>query len=385
MKYINKIILFCFSFIVFSLTCLADDIDFDLYVDNTTLEPGQIVNVSVLLDKISDDMEINDLTVGLNFNDDIFEYVKEDTNYLNLEDFELIMTYKVVDGILFRMTSENNTITKDLNKTDILKNIKLRIKDVDNQTAKIWVTDEFNLKQKSVSVNIYKKDSDSTLSSLSVSGFDLEPKFDKTITTYTLSVPYEKNSILINAKCESRNCKIEGNKEQNLEVGKNLFEVIVTSENENKTTYNLEVTRLGASNDNTLSSLELKDSNNEVIDIGFNSSKTSYNINLKNDIIYVTYDSECSGVNCSIDNSRGTKKLEVGNNNIKIKVISEDKVEKTYSININREEIIKEKNYSIILYLVLVFVIGLVLLYILLRNYKNSKEIEDILDDDENE
>ena len=385
-KVLNKIIVLLVTFLLFCFIVKADDIDFDLYSDLQTVEPGSIINISILLDRMDDDMELDDLSVGLNFSDDVFEFVEEkNNNYINLEDWTLSSFYKIVDGVIFRITSEDNTLTSGLNKTDIIKNIKLRVKDVDNQTAKIWVTDEFNLKQKSISINIYKKDSNSTLSSLSVSGYSLEPKFDKTVTSYTLTVPYEKESIEVNASCNSRNCKVENDGKKELEVGINLIEITVTSEDGNETTYNLEVTRVGASSDNTLSSLELTNSNNEAINIKFDPSKTTYDISVDNEIIFVTYDALCSGLNCKIDNNRGTKKLEVGNNNIKIKVTSENGKEKTYSININREEVVNngKKSSPIIYYLILVFIIGVIILIILLRNYNSNKEMEEILDSDE--
>ena len=387
---LKKVTICIISFVLFSFIVKADDIDFDLYSDKQTVEPGETISVSILLEKIADEMELNDLSVGLNFSDDIFEFVEEKNhNYVNLEDFELTNTYKIIDGIIFRIASEDNTITKDLNKTDIIKNIKLKVKDVDNQTTKIWVTDEFNLKQKSISINIYKKDGNSSLNKLSVSGFDLEPKFDKAVTNYTLTVPYEKDKIEIKAECNSRNCKVENDGTKELEVGINTINVVVYSEDENETTYTLEVTRLGASDDNSLSSLELVNSNNEVIDFKFESNKTIYDLSVKNDIIFVTYNALCSGLNCKIDNNRGTKKLEVGNNNIKIKVTSENNKERTYSININREEAVSNKKINpIVYYLIIVLVIGLIILIILLRNYYSNKDMEEILDcenDDDND
>lgn len=84
------------------------------------------------------------------------------------------------------------------------------------------------------------RDKDSSLDTLTVSNGKLSPEFSKTNMSYTVNV-LDISTITINAKANSSKAKVTGTGEKNLELGENIFNVVVTAENETKTTYKLSV------------------------------------------------------------------------------------------------------------------------------------------------
>lgn len=81
-----------------------------------------------------------------------------------------------------------------------------------------------------------------TLSSLSISGYAISPKFDKNTNTYSVTVPNNVSSVTINAKATDSKARISGTGKRNVSEGINKLNVIVTAENGNKRTYVINVT-----------------------------------------------------------------------------------------------------------------------------------------------
>ena len=87
-----------------------------------------------------------------------------------------------------------------------------------------------------------KKSTNNYLSNLSVDGYKISPKFNKSTTKYNISVPNNIRKVKITATKEDKNASVSGAGEKNLKEGKNKFEIVVTAENGNKKTYTLNVT-----------------------------------------------------------------------------------------------------------------------------------------------
>ncbi len=85
------------------------------------------------------------------------------------------------------------------------------------------------------------RSADNYLSSLSIDGYDISPKFNKNTTSYTLSVPNNVTSVNINAKVNDNNAKVSGTGKINVKEGTNKAYVTVTAENGNKKTYTLKI------------------------------------------------------------------------------------------------------------------------------------------------
>lgn len=86
------------------------------------------------------------------------------------------------------------------------------------------------------------KSSNSYLSSISIDGYEIEPKFDKETLEYAVTVKEETEKININAQLADSSAKVTGLGEVAVSEGVNNFEIVVTAENGSKRTYKLVVT-----------------------------------------------------------------------------------------------------------------------------------------------
>ena len=81
------------------------------------------------------------------------------------------------------------------------------------------------------------------LKSLEIEGYELTPAFAKDISSYSLEVPNEVESITINATKDDSSATVSGDGVKELTEGLNKFEIVVTAEKGNKKTYTVDVTR----------------------------------------------------------------------------------------------------------------------------------------------
>lgn len=85
----------------------------------------------------------------------------------------------------------------------------------------------------------YKYSENNNLSSLNVEGFEFE--FDKNKTEYSITVPNDTKSVKIGATAEDGKARVNGIGDFEVKEGDNLIEVVVTAENGDKKTYNLNI------------------------------------------------------------------------------------------------------------------------------------------------
>ncbi len=110
---------------------------------------------------------------------------------------------------------------------------------------------EISLKCNSVTISVRSKSSSTsnntpksstnTLKSLSVDGAQLNPKFDKGTTEYSVTMPKNTEKIKINATKEDSKSTVTGTGEKNVSEGMNKFNIVVTAENGYKKTYTINV------------------------------------------------------------------------------------------------------------------------------------------------
>ena len=85
----------------------------------------------------------------------------------------------------------------------------------------------------------YKYSDNNNLNSLKVEGFEFE--FDKNKTDYSINVPNDTKSVKIGATAEDGKARVEGIGDFEVKEGDNLVEVVVTAENGDKKTYNINI------------------------------------------------------------------------------------------------------------------------------------------------
>ena len=375
-----SLIVFLFTFIIGVNYVNGATMSMDIKSNKTTFEPGDTVEINLVVACVTNGVNISIVDTGFEYDTNVFGTVddksteirngwsiKEKSANNNGSYLVSVFTDSSKNFINSQAASEN---CADGTYAKLLSGYRLKVKDVENQKSTIWVT-ENGKRVSSVEITIFKADDNNNLKSLEIDGVDLEPKFSPKDTTYEAKVPYDKTSINIKAECDGKNCTVSNTGEKNLEVGENRFEIISISESGSKKIYNIFISREDASKDTSLSKLKIKDSNGNVLPIGFKSDKLNYNINVNNDVLFLEFETECKGINCEVEKV-DTKKLEVGENEVVIKVKAEDGTTGEYKITINRM-----KKKSIILYII----IGIILLggigtgvYFIIKKKKGNKK-----------
>lgn len=186
-----------------------------------------------------------------------------------------------------------------------------------------------------VKVNQNVPSSISTLSEITISEGELNPNFSSSITNYSVNVEYEVESIELNAIATNGEATISGDGEKQLNVGDNSFIIKCTAEDGSYTDYTININRQ-KSDDATLSSLEVE---GQTLSPEFNSNVTNYNVEVLNAVDNVNIIAKANDTNASISGA-GNQAVNVGANNFNIVVTAQDgTTNKTYSINITRNEV----------------------------------------------
>ena len=86
------------------------------------------------------------------------------------------------------------------------------------------------------------KSSDTALKSLMVEGKNLNPEFNKDVTSYNLTVDNSTKKIKINAEANNSKSTVAGTGEKDVKEGENKFDIVVTAENGDKKTYTINIT-----------------------------------------------------------------------------------------------------------------------------------------------
>ena len=222
-------------------------------------------------------------------------------------------------------TDINSTITSGVgnyNMTESTKTIEIVVVSEDLSTTK-----KYTLKI------VRTKSSINTLSDITVSSGSLSPQFKSDITSYTVNVAGDVNSIDIGAQLTDNRATIEsGTGSHQLSVGNNKITIRVKSESGAYLDYTLNVVR-DLKFDNNLTSLTVdgvsvpnffQDTLEYTLD-NVPYLKTSINI----DAILSDTDASVSGI--------GFKDLKTGLNTFEVKVTAQNGDEKVYKINVTRE------------------------------------------------
>ena len=191
------------------------------------------------------------------------------------------------------------------------------------------------------------KSSNSKLASLQITEGIIAPEFNRDITEYSISVPNEITALNISAVADDSTAEVEivGNEE--LQVGENNIQIIVTAEDGSTTTYNILATR--ADEELSLQSLSIYyiDENGKKVELKLNPifalNVYEYNIleKLSNTVNKLEVEAIATKENAKIEIT-GNNELKAGQNEISIKVTLTDEAgleeQKTYTILVEKEE-----------------------------------------------
>lgn len=155
------------------------------------------------------------------FKSDVFKYkvkVSATTNSL------VFMNIETTDSRAKSLTTNNNKISNG----DIVK---------------IVVTAEDGTTSKTYEFEIIKGAPSVALKSLKINGYALNESFNADTLRYTATIPYEIDTLTIEAPPEGENAKVTITGNTNLKLGANTIKVTVTDEDGNSRTYEIIVTR----------------------------------------------------------------------------------------------------------------------------------------------
>ena len=227
------------------------------------------------------------------------------------------------------------------------------------------------------------KSSDNYLKSLTItSSHEIKPSFNKNVTSYNITVPYEVDKLNLSAIPNDSKSKVEITGNENFKVGEiNTVEIKVTAEDGSIRIYSLNVTR-----STTSSKTDLKDIIIDNADLSpkFDPNNQDYTTKVdgKTDKLDIKANPSDSSSKVEII---GNENLKEGHNTVLIKVTDKDGFIKYYSIDVE-----KEKQESKILGLtpvqfgIIAGIISLLLLWILLLLFRKKKDDDDNNDNNSN-
>ena len=179
-----------------------------------------------------------------------------------------------------------------------------------------------------------------SLTSLSVNAGSLSPAFKSGTKSYKVSVGADVSSIKVSASAASGSKFVSGygSRTVKLNYGSNTINVKVKNSANKVTTYKIVVTRAdNRSNVNTLSNLTV---DKGTLNPPFQSSVTNYTVNVSNNVTQITVGATLTDSKSSFANGFGpqTYDLQLGTNQIYVKVVNEKGSTNVYNITVIREE-----------------------------------------------
>ena len=248
---------------------------------------------------------------------------------------------------------------------------------------------DFDTSIKDITI-IKKVSSNSDLASLEASVGKFDIPFDKDITTYTLTVPYDTESVILSGLLADVNAKVVGLTKYEI-IGDEMVAVItVTGEDGTTKEYTVYIVREAKpeevkteasfiSNNNIVkkysSNNYLKELSIDGYEIAFDKDTLEYNIRVKSDVnsLDIKAIAEQAGARVEIT---GNEKFKTGDNTVIITVTAEDGSTREYKINVNKEEAKKEAPLEIedssnaaekVVIIILIVLVVLGLLYLIFK------------------
>lgn len=297
-----------------------------------------------------DSIELINSTQVKTTSDCLYSEIKYNVNKSTVNSLSMIkidnheLEYFNEDNLVYDITVQSNiekiniTAIKKDNKSVVIGDIGEKKLAYGMNKLTIDIISESGVK-KSYKLNVEREDLRSgidTLKTLTVSTGDINFKPD--VTEYNINVANNVDKITIKSSLtdsKARYVEDYQNKEVELIEGSNKIEIKIISEKGNIKIYTLNINR-ALSGNNSLKSLKVNDDKITLVENEF-----IYNVSFENDIDKVT-------INAVANDSRALVKVEdeyvlqVGNNEINIKVVAPNGKEASYILNITRKKLLSK-------------------------------------------
>lgn len=238
-----------------------------------------------------------------------------------------------------------------------------------------------NVNRESLNSVASTKSSDNYLTDLTIkSTNDIDKEFDKNLSVYNITVPYEVDKLDLSYTLSSKKANVTVVGNENFKVGEvSTVEIQVTAEDGSLRTYTLNVTRSPNESEAILEDLKIA---NYELSPTFNKDTTVYTITVPNNVDKLDISTKVpEGSTVEII---GNENLKAGKNNVWIKVTDKNGYSKLYKVEVNKEdstvqtstdsELTTMKMLLIALLIGLLFLLLFLLLYLLLGRKKEEKE-----------
>ncbi len=276
------------------------------------------------------------------YNIDVFKDRNNNSNLLNIE----VEGYNLDKSFDKDIKEYTVTIPKDVtslkvNVTPESDKATYTIRgnnNLNNNTNTIVITSIAEDKSYQVyTITVNKEISDNNyLSSIEVTGANLNEEFNKENLNYTINVDGSVDKIVINGILEDSTATITGNGIYALIKGENTINLVVTSELGNIRTYTITVNK-SLNNDVTLKEVK----NNHFSEVIKNEDETKnydYLINVQYEVNSIDIEGIASALTSKVIGN-GTYSLKTGNNDIILRVTAEDKITvKDYIVRVVRDK-----------------------------------------------
>ena len=181
-----------------------------------------------------------------------------------------------------------------------------------------------------------KKSSDSTLKSLSVSGYALSPGFSSGTKNYSMNVANGITGLKVTAVPNDSKAKVSISGASNWSVGNNTIKITVTAEDGSQSVYKVNVNRASAKVKSKDTNVDLVILSAHTITPNFSNNVNEYFVTVANDVEKLDLKVTPYDKNTKVKIS-GNDKLTVGEENkVTITVTAEDGTNKTIVLHVTR-------------------------------------------------
>lgn len=368
---------------------------------NTELNPATSVDVNINLGLVYGGLP-KEIYVGDTFKLNVLVKSENASDYINginalvTTGNNLKLTNVTYNSNLIGTFKDNNLVAagKDLKNEEVLLTLEFTaIKEgkdsitLSGSIAKNENIEEFeNL---TTEVNVIRKiSSNNNLSSLKASVGTFDIAFDKDVTVYTLTVPYDTESVILSGSLEDITSTVDGLIEYKLTDDKTTANIIVVAEDGTIKVYTVYIIKEAKpenvatpvtyyySSNNYLKSLEI-----DGYEITFNKETNEYKITVKNDVTSLDIKAIPEDSRARVEIT-GNEKFKKGNNTVTITVTAEDGSTREYKITANKESEKKEALTEIegnsntaekVVIIILIILVVLGLLYLIFK--KDEQEV----------
>ncbi len=239
-------------------------------------------------------------------------------------EYELEVENEIKDITIIGQAEDENAVVEGNGKYTL---------EVGETTIKIGVTNQEEKREYTLKVT--RKGSDNTyLKYLTVAEGVIEPEFERDKEEYTVYVPDDKKKITLDYEPEDETSKVEEIGNEETEEKENDIIIRVTSTSKKTREYHLHVIR----EDAAIFSNRLLDI---TVDKGtlsprFDPDKSEYIVTVSGEEESIKISVVRESVQSTVEGA-GTHKLELGRNEIQVKVTSKDKKTRIYTIIVYRE------------------------------------------------